>query len=232
MLKLRTHLGSFKFETAEHLASRLSMTLGVGKISDTRLSQALLNFMQEGIRYAFDGDANQSDDLVLGSRLPFLQILSKYSTWIKKNNSHRRTLGEFILAKEDALRAHPEFNEVHPDDLAHITHFQDAIGVAEPRRRRVSPEKQEDMSVGRGSHRSTPGSAPPSAGSRRQMSVASSSQRSRVSVQSNLSPLLESPEDRDSSSPSPQKRRRLTGSLPELDESRIEEENSDDSSSM
>ena len=206
------------------------MSLGVGKINDGRLSQALLNFMQEGIRFAFEGDASMEDDYLLGSRLPFLLVLGKYSTWIKRNKNHRDILADVLFSKEAALRANPEFEEVHEDDLRCISDFQDAIGIAGPKRRRVSPERAQDESVSRASIASagTPGSGAASAGSRRPMSAAAS-QRSRFSVQSNLSPLLETQEDPENNldaSPSPQKRRRLSSSLL-LNESRISEEESD-----
>lgn len=211
------------------------MTLGVGKLNDARLSQALANFMQEGIRYAFEGDATLQDNFVLGSPLPFLRILTKYANWMKKSKTHRATLVDFLMSKEAALRAHPEFDEVHEDDLQCITDFQEALGIKIQRRRRVSQEPHDDASVEKSTGRSagTPGSGAASAGSRRALSVAGS-HRSRVSVQSNLSPLLESPEDRDEDAAddvSPQKRRRLTKSLGDLNESRIDEEGSDSDAS-
>lgn len=239
---------SLQFQAAEQLASRLSMTLGVGRLSDTRLSQALLNFMREGIRFAFEGDGSPDDDLVLGSRLPFLSILIKYAGWIKKNKTFREALANVLLDKESALRMHPEFDEVHQDDLQCIRNFQAALAISVPKRQSLSRETpmslDESSGIGRLSRQSvgTPGSRVRSTGSSRQMS-ATSSQRSRVSIQSNLSPLIESPEDTNnepgdeiSSSPSPQKRRRLANSLPGVNERLdVGEEpgfESDDSSSM
>lgn len=230
-------LHSSKFHAAELLASRLSMTLGVGTISDNRLSQALLNFMQEGIRFSFEGDANVEDDLLLGSRLPFLTILSKYSTWIRKNKSHCEVLGRVLFAKETVLRSHPDFDEVHEDDLRCISDFKESFGLTTSKMRRLSQElskTQDESNDETALHATaTPGSSARSIGSRRPLSTAGS-QRSRVSVQSNLSPLMESPEDHEidpeHESPSPQKRRRLTNSLPELNESAIaDEENANDS---
>ena len=215
------------------------MSLGVGKLNDARLSQALVNFMQEGVRYAFEGDRNDHDNLFLGSRLPFLRVLSKYATWIKKNKSHREILADVLISKEGTLRAHPEFDEVHEDDMRCITEFQEALGMTIPNKKRML-SRDSDGSVDRDARRSagTPGSSAPSTGSRRALSVAGS-QRSRVSVQSNLSPLIESPGDREAeeeeeedTSPSPQKRRRLAQSLPELNESRIDEESDSDDSAF
>jgi len=215
----------YKFHAAEQLASRLSMTLGVGKLTDARLSQALLNFMQEGIRFAFEGDVSRQDDLVLGSRLPFLLILLKYSSWIKKNRNHREHLATVLFDKEAALRAHAEFDEVHHDDLQCIRDFQEALAISVPLQRRSNHLATEDSSTaGRASRtpNGTPGSMARTVGSRGPMS-ATSSQRSKVSVQSNLSPLVESP-DHEDSSPSPQKRRRLTSSLTNVDETRMEDD--------
>jgi hypothetical protein len=215
------------------------MTLGVGKLTDVRLSQALLNFLQEGIRFAFEGDLSRQDDLVLGSRLPFLLILLKYASWIKTNKNHRELLATVLFDKEAALRVHPEFDEVHQDDLQCIRDFQEGLKIAVPQKRwgtrNTSVSLDDPSGAGRASRipGGTPSSMARSTGSRAPLS-ASSSQRSRISVQSNLSPLVESPEDRedDDSTLSPQKRRRLTSSLPNVDESRMEEEGleSDDSS--
>ncbi len=210
------------------------MSLGVGKITDARLSQALLNFMQEGIRFAFEGDSNVEDDLLLGTRLPFLLVLSKYASWIKKNKIHREHICDYLFTKEAALRSHPDFDEVHEDDLRCIREFQAILGLSVPKRQHASQDLSqtyEDSSVGRVSRTTaTPASTARSTGSRRPMSAAGS-QQSRVSLQSNLSPLIESPEDREleeeEHSPSPQKRRRLANSLPEVNESPADNEEND-----
>mmetsp|Transcript_4445 Transcript_4445/g.12822 ORF Transcript_4445/g.12822 Transcript_4445/m.12822 type:complete len:1392 (+) Transcript_4445:134-4309(+) len=226
------------FLSAEHLASRLSMSLGVSKLTDSRLSQALLNFMQEGIRFAFEGDTSGVDDLVLGSRLPFLLLLTKYSNWIKKEKGHRRTLAAVLLEKEASLRAHPDFVEVHEDDYRCIRTFQEAFGIAAPKRRQSQHSRDDSSSIGHHSNHSateTPASGAPSTGSRRPHSAAGSQRSARMSIQSNLSPLRESPEDRedsvDSGSPSPQKRRRLASSLPEVHEDPVADDGESDQSS-
>ena len=53
------------------------MSLGVGKLSDPKLSPALQGFLKEGIRFAFSTSDDDDDDLVLGGRLSFLSIMSK-----------------------------------------------------------------------------------------------------------------------------------------------------------
>ena len=66
------------FKDIEHLAQKLSNSLAVGKLTDVKLKRSMLGFMTEGVRYSFDGNTTQEeDDLLLGSRLPFLLILQK-----------------------------------------------------------------------------------------------------------------------------------------------------------
>ena len=58
---------SIKFKCLEQQAARLSMSLGVGKLSDSKLSPALQGFLKEGIRFAFSTSDAGQDELVLGS---------------------------------------------------------------------------------------------------------------------------------------------------------------------
>lgn len=197
------------------------MGLGVGKISDTKLSRALLNFMQEGVRFAFEGNrGQQEDDLVLGSRLPFLVAVSKYSNWIRKTKSQLDIIRGVLIQKETDLYAHPEFDEVHEDDIAALESFKESLGILTKRKgdsRSASADDQRSLD-GTLSIAATPSPTTASASSskRRRMSTASS-QRSRMSIQSNLSPLYEEEgggNDDDGGhesdgSPSPQKQRRL-----------------------
>ena len=72
------HINSFA--SMEQTAYKLSSTLGVaGRLANESLKRPILGFVKEGIRYSFDGaESNkQDDDLVVGSRLAFLLILSK-----------------------------------------------------------------------------------------------------------------------------------------------------------
>ena len=46
----------------------------IGKFKRKQLSEKMLGFMQEGVRFAFEGD---DGDYVLGSSLPFLILLIK-----------------------------------------------------------------------------------------------------------------------------------------------------------
>ena len=69
------------FGSMEQVASKLSSTLGVaGRLANDSLKKSIYGFAREGIRYSFDGSDNNKqdeDDLVVGSRLSFLLILSK-----------------------------------------------------------------------------------------------------------------------------------------------------------
>ena len=69
----------------EKIAQALSLTLGkFGKLFNDSLKRSILGFMKEGIRFSFDGAGSQEDDdLVVGSRLAFLLILSKYVPFIE-----------------------------------------------------------------------------------------------------------------------------------------------------
>ncbi len=61
------------FSDMEHLAGKLSHTLGVIKLKGD-IKRSFLSFMKEGVRFAFEED----DSYTLGTRLPFLLILAKY----------------------------------------------------------------------------------------------------------------------------------------------------------
>ena len=74
----KRHLDSFA--SMEQVASKLSSTLGfAGRLANDRLKKSIFGFVREGIRFSFDGaESNkQDDDLVVGSRLAFLLVLSK-----------------------------------------------------------------------------------------------------------------------------------------------------------
>ena len=117
------------------LAAKLSSTLGVGRIQDTKLQKAIKLFLIEGIRYSFSHEENE--DLVLGGRLSFLKILVKYATWIMpsrgnqaSNKETRRELAESINASEEKLREHENFeDEVIPEDLEALDDFKEVLGM-------------------------------------------------------------------------------------------------------
>jgi len=202
------------FQNVEQQARLLSRSLGVGKLGDENVTRALTSFMKEGVRFAFDGDGGGEDDMVLGSRFPFLLILSKYSNWAKKNKYGLEDLKQFILDKEDALKSHPEFNEVHEDDLKALRTFKESLGMEVDIAKVVSQDDDSDDDDDKSTVESPSPSKSSSASSRRRIST-TSSKRSRLSTQSNLSPLEEegASDDEEDSPPQPKRaRRKLTSS--------------------
>lgn len=119
------------FEQLEHRGAQFSKKLGVfGKLSDPKLRPALNGFIREGVRFSFSNlDSNGEDTLVLGSRLSFLSILSKYSSWIKRDKQAKKEIQSFVNEKETELRAHEEFGDVHHDDLAALAAFRKDLGL-------------------------------------------------------------------------------------------------------
>jgi hypothetical protein len=114
--------------------------------------------------------------------------------------------------------------------------FMESLGISDSRRRVAeSSYTQDDYSVADDPTNTIaiPSPAAASTSSRRRISGASS-QRSRMSTQSNLSPLYEedaAPDNEEREiSPSPQKRRRLAGSLRDQSQTPIDEEDEDQGS--
>jgi cohesin complex subunit SA-1/2 len=120
-----------QFQHLEHRATQFSKKLGVfGKLSDEKLRPALNGFIREGVRFSFSNlDVNGEDTLVLGSRLSFLSILSKYASWIKKDKQAKKEIQSFMDEKEVELRNHEEFEDVHADDLVALAAFRKDFGL-------------------------------------------------------------------------------------------------------
>ena len=125
-----------QFKTLLNQANKFSTSLGVRKLSDNKLSPGLLGFMREGIRYSFSG----ADDLLLGCRLSFLSILSKYSHWIKRNKSQLWEIAQYLHEKETELKrqeideresAGEDFEGIHEDDLKALASFRSSLGLKE-----------------------------------------------------------------------------------------------------
>ena len=69
---------ALQFALLEQRGQRLSATLGVGKITDKLIKGSILGFAREGVRFAFSTAVRgQEEELPLGTRLPFLRIVSK-----------------------------------------------------------------------------------------------------------------------------------------------------------
>lgn len=132
-----------QFENLEHRASQFSQTLGVfGKFSSAKLGPALNGFMREGIRFSFSNiDENGEDSLVLGSRLSFLLLLSKYAQWAKKNKKNKAEIQDYVDELETNLCDHEEFEDVHNDDLECLASFRQTLGL------KALPEPKSGASV-------------------------------------------------------------------------------------
>jgi len=118
------------FFSMEQVATKLSSTLGVaGRLSNDVLKKSICGFMREGIRFAFDGPTDGDDELVVGSRLAFLSMLQKFTNWVKKDKAELDKLTDFLIGKETELRRHPEFDEIHPDDLNSLADFRKSLGI-------------------------------------------------------------------------------------------------------
>lgn len=143
-------LHQIQFEQLEFQAGRLSGSLGVGSLRDPKLPPALLGFMKEGIRFAFTtgSGGGEEDELVLGSRLSFLALMAKYAPWIRKVKTHKKEILKDLIQREKDLREHPEFEEVHQDDLACIPNLRVALGERPTRKAAapVSPTKSQSSS--------------------------------------------------------------------------------------
>jgi hypothetical protein len=197
-------LHSEMFQTTVQLAYNLSRCIGVaGNIKDKKLADSLVTFLKEGIRYAFEGDQKGDDELVLGSRLPFLGLLGRYSNHIKKDKSKLAEICDHLDQKIEDLRSNPEFEEVHDDDLNFIDEYRESLGLKQTNLSAHREEEDDESETA-----ATP--SPSRRSSRGRPSTAS--KRSRASAQSSLSPLMEEDATMGSSeeeeeSPSPKRRR-------------------------
>lgn len=64
----------FQFDVVVSKAARLAPTLGVGRQRPLNLDIVFRQFFREGLRFAF---STNEGEIPLGSRLPFLSLLSK-----------------------------------------------------------------------------------------------------------------------------------------------------------
>ena len=144
-------------------------------------------------------------------------LSQRYAIWIKKEKEHLEHVSDYLIEKESELRRHPEFDEVHEEDLNTLADFKKALGIK--RVTEISYETDDGASrVDAASYSvATPTTTASGGSSRRRVSSATSrgsvsSRRSGTSVQSELSPLYEEDntmvgEDDTESSPTQQKRR-------------------------
>ncbi|KAL3920710.1 MAG: hypothetical protein SGILL_003121, partial [Bacillariaceae sp.] len=207
------------FEDMEQLASKLSQSLGVAKLGND-YKRSFVSFMKEGVRFAFLDDGVYEN----GARLPFLSILVKYSSWIKKERDDLEELADFVLSKESELRSHPDFDDVHDDDKKALEVFKENLGI-----RRIAESSYYDDETTIATRTTL---ATPSPSSSRKKTPAGSSRRSVQSNVSNLSPLEEGDSDDEEVHSTPQQRRRLMSAQSTMSKTVVmeEEEQGSDSS--
>jgi len=170
-----------KFELIEHQAKRLSASLGVGKLSDKSLKPALLGFVREGVRFAFStDDPSGEENLFLGARLPFLNLLSKYLNWVRKDKNAVEMIRADFNQREADLRNHPDVKDVMEDDLQSIVDFRKAANLGTFLVEDDDEKTKDDASAASGS-------------------ASYRSIVSKTSTQKSLSPLPEGEEDQEGS---------------------------------
>ena len=150
-------------------------------------------------------------------------------------------LSDFLLEKESELRRHPEFEEVHDDDLNALSDFKKSLGI----KRKVTDDSFGTANDDNSFSVATPSPATAISSRRGTHSGVSkgsrASRRSNMSSQSELPPLYEEDDaendggdenNESDGSPTPQKRRRLdNGSMgSSLKRGSIPEENEQDAS--
>jgi len=114
----------------QRLNTYLTILTTTGRLSNKKLGPALNGFIREGVRFSFSNlDNNGEDTLVLGSRLSFLLLLSKYASWAKKDRKHKAEIQEYVDELEAEMRGHEEFEEVHADDLESLVAFRHIVGL-------------------------------------------------------------------------------------------------------
>jgi hypothetical protein len=214
-LREKENLHSELFASMEHLASKLSSTLGVGKITDKRLRKDIGVFFKEGIRWAFSTqDDKGQDEYFLGSRFPFLSIIGKYKTWLKEKSLLGEIKDRFLDHHHQFLN-HPDFVEVQNDDLNHLRDFAKMLGI--PERELSLPDEDETTVFTDYTSKANNTPSPHDSSPRRSRSSTAGSARSRMSSRSALSPLPETDgdidEEKETMDGSPKKRRRLHSSL-------------------
>jgi hypothetical protein len=159
----------------------------------------------------------------------FLVFEKSYSVWIKRNKAQLAQVRATLNERAQELEEHPEFDAVHENDLAAIDRFRESLGLKPLEKSSVvSPaNSHEDDQSDDSQSRRSPLVTPRDTHKRKMVRSSLSSQRSRLSAQSNsLSPIGEgapssgeSVSDRDSvsekdvdESPRPKRRLKTSGS--------------------
>ena len=120
------------FKEAEQLAQRLSSSLGVGKLHDKDMSNAVFGLVKEGVRFAFSSDEPGYQSLEVGEFLPFLSLVAKYTNWVRNSidRDHFDSLRTLVDRKEAELREDPDYSEIPVSDLEHLKKFRISAGMS------------------------------------------------------------------------------------------------------
>ena len=103
-------------------ASRLSSSLGVGKLSNRKMEPAMVGFVKEGLRYAFScpKKGSEDDQEMYGDRLSFLGPLKMYLNWVKKNAGQKKEVLDGYVKHVKEFKAHLFFNEAAHAEILEV----------------------------------------------------------------------------------------------------------------
>ncbi|GMH57862.1 hypothetical protein TrVE_jg11868 [Triparma verrucosa] len=137
-----------KYNAIRTQASKLSSSLGVTKLSNPKMSPAMVGFVREGLRYAFScpkNDAGEDDQEQFGDRLSFLGAVKPYLSWIKKEVGGKREIEGEYESREREFRSSLFFQEdVHGEILKAFG--DDFINTIVTKKRKEAPvDTHEDV---------------------------------------------------------------------------------------
>ena len=143
-----SHEHEDKYNAIRTQASKLSSSLGVTKLSNPKMSPAMVGFVREGLRYAFScpkNDAGEDDQEQFGDRLSFLGAVKPYLSWIKKEVGGKREIEGEYESREREFRSSLFFQEdVHGEMLKAFG--DDFINTIVTKKRKEAPvDTHEDV---------------------------------------------------------------------------------------
>lgn len=220
----------------EQKATKLAASLGVGKLNDQKLVTALRGFFLEGIRFAFSNDEEEEDEFLLGSRLLYLRLQSKFLGFVKKRKKLMKEIGDLFLEKEEELKSDPDFSEIRPEDMEAVDIFARGLGLArkppkKAKRAAATPIADEEEEEEEEDETSFVSPLPRSSNKRRISQASMGSVRSARSNTSNLSPLYED-ESEDDDLPIQTLKRRKSTPQPPKEQGTIKEGSDEDEDSV
>ncbi|GMH66554.1 hypothetical protein TL16_g04458 [Triparma laevis f. inornata] len=137
-----------KYNGIRTQASKLSSSLGVTKLSNPKMSPAMVGFVREGLRYAFScpkNDAGEDDQEQFGDRLSFLGAVKPYLSWIKKEVGGRMEIEGEYSTREREFKTNLFFqDDVHGEILKAFG--DDFISTIVTKKRKEAPvDTHEDV---------------------------------------------------------------------------------------